>query len=141
MQITTKGCYGLRAMIELGRRFGEGPVLMQTIAESQGISRKYLHALLTTLRMAGLVRSVRGAGGGYMLAKAPKQIGLIEIIHALEGPFRLSDCVQNPSRCVRSETCPGHRVWQLVSRSLTQLLSEFTLDHLMTDTSESDNMP
>ena len=86
MQISTRGRYGLRAMFELARGFGQDPLLMSTVAERQGLSRKYLHTLLTTLKTAGLVRSVRGAGGGFVLARPPAEIKLSEVITALEGP-------------------------------------------------------
>ena len=78
MRISTRGRYGLRAMFELARSFGGAPVLMSAVAERQDLSRKYLHALLTTLKSAGLVRSVRGAGGGFLLARPPAEIRISE---------------------------------------------------------------
>ena len=93
IKLSTKGRYGVRAMVDLAKRFGEGPVLVRSIAERQEISGKYLHALLASLKSAKLVRSVRGSGGGYALARAPEEIMLNEILEALEGPFSLVDCV------------------------------------------------
>ena len=74
MQVSTRGRYGLRAMFELARGFGQHPLLMRTVAERQALPRKYLHVLLTTLKAAGLVRSVRGSGGGFEQSEDEGQV-------------------------------------------------------------------
>jgi Rrf2 family protein len=130
MKITTKGCYGLRAMVELAHGFGGPPLLMREIAEKHDISRKYLHALLTSLRLSGLVRSVRGSGGGYVLARAPSRIRLSEVLRSLEGSLSFAECVSQPGVCERRSGCPSHRLWSDLSRAIEQHLERLTLADL-----------
>lgn len=130
MRISTRGRYGLRAMFELARGFGKAPVLMKTVAERQDLSPKYLHALLTALKSAGLVRSVRGAGGGFVLARPPGQIRLGDILQALEGPPTLVKCVADPRACDRSKRCPARRVWRNLSQAIENALNNVTLKDL-----------
>ena len=120
-------------MLELANRFGEQPVLMSTVAESQHLSRKYLHALLTPLRSAGLVQSVRGAHGGFVLARPPAQIKLSEVLRAVEGPLSLVDCVADPRVCDRSERCPSRRVWEALSGAVNDMLDHVTLEDMMAE--------
>ncbi len=133
MRLATKGRYGLRAMIELARHRGEGPLLMSTIASRQDISRKYLHALLTALRAAGLVRSVRGAHGGYTLTKQPGEITVLEIVEALEGSMVLTDCVLDAGLCERSDTCAARGVWKRVSEAMRRELASISLAQVAED--------
>ncbi len=131
MKISTKGRYGLRAMLELAMHHGDSPVLMSSIAENQNISRKYLHALLTSLRSAGLVRSVRGSRGGYTLSHDPHQIRLNEIVHALEGSFAPVDCIDEEHICDRADLCVIRDVWADLSNAIETYLSSITLADLM----------
>jgi Rrf2 family transcriptional regulator, cysteine metabolism repressor len=130
MRVSTKGRYGLRVMIELALRNGRGPVVMGEIAKSQGISRKYLHSLLTSLKSAGLVHSVRGAGGGYILAVPPEKITAGEVVKALEGPFALVDCVTDSSICNRVDNCVTREVWKEVGAAAEKVLSDVTIGQL-----------
>jgi Rrf2 family protein len=114
-------------MLELARRFGEPPVLMASLAETEGISRKYLHTLLTLLKSAGLVHSIRGAGGGFTLARPPSEIHLDEVLHAVEGPLCLVDCVEDKSVCDKSNRCTARRVWQELSGAIENALARVTL--------------
>jgi len=131
LKLSTRGCYGLRAMLELALHYGGKPVLMRSIAENQGISRKYLHALLTSLKSAGFVRSVRGSGGGYLLAKAPANIRVDDVVQALEGSLSITDCVEDPKVCHRSSRCVTHELWQELSQAVARLLSAVTLEDLV----------
>ena len=131
MRISTRGRYGLRAMLELAQRFGEAPVLMNTLAQRQGLSRKYLHVLLTALKSAGLVHSVRGPGGGFVLARPPAQIKLSEILHAAEGPLSLVHCVADRRACNRSKRCPARRVWRDLSGAIEDVLDNVTLEDVI----------
>lgn len=131
IKLSTKGRYGIRAMVDLAQRYGEGPVLVRSIAERQDISSKYLHALLATLKSAKLVRSVRGSGGGYALAKSPEEIRLNEILEALEGPFSIVDCVIDESVCKRSKTCATRDIWSELSMTMEQRLAAITLKELL----------
>lgn len=130
LRLSTKGRYGVRAMLELALGFGEGPILMNTISENQDVSRKYLYALLSSLKAAGLVRSVRGTGGGYVLARRPSEISLGDIIRALEGSLCLVDCVDDTAVCERSAACVAREVWQELSRKIESFLDRMTLEDL-----------
>ena len=131
MKLSTKSRYGLRAMIELAQHYGHGPVLMSSISNNQGISRKYLHALLTTMKGCGLIRSIRGSDGGYALAKSPTQIKVNEIVGALEGSFSLVDCVDNASVCPKSNQCVTREVWENLSQVMEHALENLTLQDLV----------
>ena len=87
MRLSMKGDYGVRAMLDLAERAGQGPIQSEAIARRQGISDAYLDQLLTLLRRAGLVRSVRGPRGGHELARAAGSITLMDVLAALEGDF------------------------------------------------------
>lgn len=117
-------------MFELAQGFGEGPVLMGTVADRQDLSRKHLHALLTALKSAGLVRSVRGPGGGFVLTRPPAEIRLSEILHALEGPMSLVDCVADKGACRKASRCPARRVWQELSGAIENVLDNATLEDM-----------
>jgi Rrf2 family cysteine metabolism transcriptional repressor len=91
MKLSTKGRYGVTLMIDLGMFHGEGPVSLKSVAERQSLSEHYLEQLIAPLRNAGLVRSIRGAYGGYVLAKAPHEITVGDIIRVLEGPITIVD--------------------------------------------------
>ena len=131
LKLSTKGRYGLRALIDLAAAYGDGPTLVRSVAENQQISGKYLHALLATLKSAGLVRSVRGSGGGYALARDPSEIRLTEVIEALEGPLVLVDCVSDGELCDRSPRCAARDVWQSVSEAISDVLGSITLQDLL----------
>jgi Rrf2 family protein len=131
MKMSTRGRYGLRAMLELGRCFGDEPLLMATLAEREGLSRKYLHTLLTGLKSAGLVRSVRGAGGGFVLARDPSEITLAEILYALEGSLSLVSCVADERVCDRTGGCTAHQVWQELSGAIEGVIDNVTLGDMI----------
>jgi Rrf2 family protein len=118
-------------MVDLALCYGDGPVLVRSIAERQEISSKYLHALLASLKSAKLVRSIRGSGGGYVLARAPEEIRLNEVVEALEGPFSIVDCVLDEAVCDRSRICAVRDLWSDLSLILEEKLSEITLAGLL----------
>ncbi len=131
MKVTTRVRYSLRALLELARNHGGPPIPMRALARDEQLSRKYLHALLTDLKSAGLVRSVRGVHGGFVLAKAPSDIRLSDIFHAVEGPVSLLDCVGDPASCDRSTACIARETWQDLSESIEHLFEEVTLEGLV----------
>jgi Rrf2 family transcriptional regulator, cysteine metabolism repressor len=112
IKVSTKGRYGLRSMIELACHYEEGPVLRETVAKNQEISKKYIHNLFTVLKHGGLIRSVRGKKGGYALSRHPSEILISEIIETLEGPIMLVDCVGNRKICRRSPNCLTIKLWE-----------------------------
>jgi Rrf2 family protein len=130
LKLSTKGRYGLRAMLDLARAFGQRPVPMSEIAERQGLSRKYLHSLLAALKDAGLVRSIRGAHGGYELARAPAEIEVSDVMRATEGELSIVDCVSDKDACPRTEECEARRLWGALNEAMERVLDGLTLDDL-----------
>lgn len=126
MKISTKGEYGIRAMMELAQHCGEGYVPSAKIAKARKIPENYLHQLLITLRKAGLVRSRRGPQGGHMLSRSPEQINLAEVVTALEGPIEPVDCIQANSvaDCPFFERCVVRSVWERISQATERILQE-----------------
>lgn len=132
MRVSTKGRYGLRVMIELAVRQGEGPILVQALADAQDLPPKYLHVLLGTLRASGLVRATRGPNGGYELALSPTHITALEVVEALEGRMALSACgdEEGGNCCARGDKCAARELWDEASGALTQVLGGSTLAQL-----------
>lgn len=140
MKISTKGRYGMRILLDLALHEGTEPRMLRDIAKSQGLSEKYLSRLIIELRQAGMVESVRGAKGGYHLAKNPKEITLLEIIEVMEGPVGIVNCVykDNKKFCDRIETCGPREVLAIVNEKIRQVLSESTLQDMLNRQAEID---
>jgi len=139
MRISTKGRYGLRILLDLALHpQTDRPRLLRDIAESQGISEKYLSRLIIDLREAYLVRSVRGAHGGYRLARDPSQITLLDIIEVMEGPIGIVECVGNPEQCGRRENCAVCEIWQSVNSSMRDTLAQVSLQNIIERQKELD---
>jgi len=128
-------------MIALALRYDSGPVSMRGIAERQGISLKYLHSLLGALRGAGLVRAVRGRGGGYELARRPEEIDLAELLRVLEGSLVPAPCVEEEGACDRAVGCVAREVWQELGAAIEGLLSRLTLGDLVARIREREPLP
>ncbi|HHT63193.1 MAG: RrF2 family transcriptional regulator [Bacillota bacterium] len=141
MNISTKGRYGLRAVLDLAMHQEDGPIALSSIAERQRLSEGYLEQLMIPLKRAGIIRSVRGAQGGYLLVKHPKDIKVGDIIRALEGPIAPVACVSEdfPKECDRQEFCATRKVWSKVRDSVAEVLDSFTLEDLVRDSLE--NLP
>lgn len=131
MRLSTKGRYGARAMLDLALNFGEGPILLRDIARRQEVSEKYLEHSITALRKAGLVRSVRGARGGYVLAKSPSQIRLSEIMQVLEGSMAPVECVDDPQICQRAQLCVTRDIWAEIKEAIDNILESITLGDMV----------
>lgn len=138
MKLSTKGRYGTRAMLELAMRQETGPVNVKEIAEKQDISPRYLEHLMARLASRGLVRPVRGRGGGFVLSRPPSEITLADIVEALEGPISVVECVEDPAACDRYSTCATREIWEGVSQSITRYLGEMTLEELYQRQQEKD---
>jgi len=131
MKLSTKGRYGVRLMLDLAEHCDLGPVFLKDIAERQGISEKYLWQLISVLKNAGLVNSLRGAHGGYLLAKPSSEITLKDIIFVLEGQICLVDCLDAPSQCKRAEMCVTRDVWREINDTISLTLEGLTLAKLV----------
>jgi Rrf2 family protein len=140
MKLSTRGRYGVRAMLELALNNGKGPVPLRDLALRQEISAKYLEQLLIPLKGAGLVKSVRGARGGYMLAMEPAKISLYDIVRSLEGPLAPVECVQDATFCERVGGCTVHLVWGEMGRLLVEFLSNMSLAEMVDKQHEKDRM-
>ncbi|MDR2514616.1 MAG: Rrf2 family transcriptional regulator [Christensenellaceae bacterium] len=135
MKLSTKGRYGVRAMYELALGFGSGPLSVKEIAGRQGVPEAYLEQLVAPLRRAGLVKSIRGAQGGYELAKPPDEISAYAIITALEGPTAPANCVLDEEQCENSMNCAMHSLWQRIHDGVNDVLLSITLQDLLKDAS------
>ncbi len=131
MKLSTRTRYGMRAIIELAQHEGKRPLQLKAIAERQDISVKYLEQLMSLLRSAGFVRSVRGSKGGYVLARPADQIRLNEIFRCLEGPVTTTECTEDESYCARSADCVARDVWKRVEAAIQEVLSSIKLSDLV----------
>jgi len=131
MKLSTKSRYGLRAILELAMKYGQGPLQIKVIAQRQEISNKYLEQLMAILKSAGLVRSVRGAKGGYILAKEPSQICVSDVFIALEGPLVTVECLEHPEFCARCADCVTRHVWAEIQNSIQGVMESITLQDLV----------
>ena len=127
MKISTRGRYGTRMMLDLAAHHDQGPTPLREIAKRQDLSVKYLEQLIIPLKAAGYIRSVRGARGGYTLARKPDKISVGQIIKVLEGGLSLVDCVEDPKVCEREKNCPTRDIWLRMSERLLEELSSLTL--------------
>jgi Rrf2 family protein len=124
--------YGLKAMIVLAREHGRGPILISELAGREAIPKKFLEAILLTLRNRGLLQSRKGPHGGYLLGRAPDQISVGEIVRALDGPLALVPCVSRTAyapceECVTETNCPVRRLFQQVRDETARILDSTTL--------------
>jgi Rrf2 family cysteine metabolism transcriptional repressor len=132
---STKGEYGVRLMVQLGRRYGQGPASLAEISTSEDLPRAYLEQLAFVLRDAGLVTSTRGARGGYALTREPAAIPMSEILRALEGPLAPMICAtDDPAHaidCDRTSTCTVNYLWIRVRDAIAGALATMTLADLV----------
>ena len=131
MKLTTKGRYATRAMLDLALHRDEGAILVRDIARRQEVSEKYLKQLLAPLKAAGLVRTIRGARGGFTLAKPPSEIKLIEIVQVMEGSMAPSECVDDAQICSRSDSCVIRQVWTEIKEATDKVLESTNLQDLV----------
>jgi len=131
MKLSTRTRYGMRAIIELAQHEAKRPLQLKVIAERQDISVKYLEQLMSLLRSAGFVRSVRGSKGGYVLARPADQIKLDEVFRCLEGPVTTAECTEDESYCERSSDCAARQVWIRVENAIREVLGSIKLSDLV----------
>jgi Rrf2 family cysteine metabolism transcriptional repressor len=134
MKLSTRTRYGIRAMFELAKNYGQGTMQLKAIAQEEEISVKYLEQLISSLKAAGLVNSVRGVKGGYVLARPPSQIKISDCYNCLEGPVSIIDCVDNKEACLRSGDCVARLLWSEIQASIRTILESTTLQDLVDKT-------
>ncbi|MBM7855016.1 Rrf2 family protein [Desulfohalotomaculum tongense] len=138
MKLSTKGHYGLKAMYDLALHYGNDPIPLKTVAERQRLSENYLEQLIATLRRAGLVKSVRGAQGGYILARSPEDITVGDVIRVLEGPIAPLECVSEEylGDCDQFHYCISRNVWTKVRDSIVEVLDSISLADMCREAEE-----
>lgn len=141
MKFSTKGRYGLKAMLDLAVHNSEGQVVLKSIADRQGLSENYLEQLFAVLKKAKLVKSVRGSQGGYTLAEDAEKITVGEILRALEGPLVSHDCVVENGACCSSSynCCVTKSVWLKIQEGIDSVTDSITLKQLVDDFNKSKN--
>lgn len=131
MIISTKGRYGLRAVFEVAINQTEKPVSIKTIAGNQDLSVLYLEKLFSKLKSKKIIKSVRGAQGGYLLSKDADKISVGDIIRALEGPLSPASCVSGTKDCLNVEGCVMHSVWQKIYDGINEVADSITLQDML----------
>lgn len=134
MKLSTKGRYGLRAVLDIALHGGEEAVALSSIAERQSISISYLEQLIAKLKKAGIVSSTRGAKGGYVLSKPPEDISVGQVLRALEGNLDPVDCAEvkgEDSTCQASDICVTKYVWKRISDSINNAVDTLMLSELV----------
>jgi len=131
-QLSKRTQYSLRALYALTRKFGEGPVLITTLAETETIPKKFLEQILVSLKSAGFVSSKKGKGGGYVLAQPPEKITIGSVIRAIEGPLAPLPCASETrfkkcEECVDIQTCGTRIVMRQVRDAMAAILDQTTL--------------
>ena len=141
MKLSTKGRYGVKAMFDLALNTGDTPLPLKSIAERQDISEPYLEQLISTLRKAGLVKSVRGAQGGYLLAHPAEKITVGDIIRTLEGSMAPTECVieGEPVKCDRADCCVTRVIWERIRDSINDVIDSITLQDMLDDYAKMGN--
>jgi len=127
MRLTSKGRYAVSAMVDLNKQQGSGPVTLAAISERQFISLSYLEQLFRRLRESGLVRSVRGPGGGYLLARDALKISVADIIRAVNEPVRTTMCENGVRGCHRGNRCDTHQLWEALGLHIYRFLDAVSL--------------
>lgn len=137
MKISARSEYGVRAMVQLARVYGQGPLPLNQIAERENISLDFLEQLMVGLRNKGLVRSVRGARGGYVMAISPEEVSVGDVVWAIEGPFVPMQCLElvgdEQDTCCMGKLkpdCTTRDVWQVLRDRVTETLNAITLAEL-----------
>lgn len=143
MKLSTKGRYGLKAAFDLAMNYGNGSIPLKSIAERQDISEHYLEQLISSMRKAGLVKSERGAQGGYQLTKRPSEITVGDVLRVLEGPLGLVDCIleNNAAVCSKSDRCITRLVWEKIKDSITKTVDSITLQDMCDEARKRESCP
>lgn len=135
MRFSTRGRYGVQIMVDLAKHSDEGPISLKSVADRQKLSEHYLEQLVPELRKAGLVKSVRGAQGGYILAKKPESINIGDVIRVLEGPIAPVECTNQTGSdcCEKTSFCVTREVWVKVRDSINDVVDSISLADLISD--------
>lgn len=133
LRLSTRGQYGVRAMFEIAKGYPSTPTTIKEVAERQEVSVAYLEQILNTLRRAGLILSVRGPGGGYLLSRAPAHVSIGAILKELEGPVAITSCLDPLEGCSRVDSCVTHLLWRSLGEKIEAFLNTITLEDLLNE--------
>ena len=133
MKLSTKGKYGLKAIFELSLHVDEGPIPVNMIASKQNIPEQYLEQIFSTLKKSKLVKSVRGAQGGYLLNEEPKNITVGDVLEKIERRVALSQCIIDEGCCENSNDCSTKLVWEKLKKGIEDVLNSITLQDMIDD--------
>jgi len=132
LKLSTKGQYGVRAMFEVAKNYGKGTTTIRDISERQDVSVSYLEQLLNKLRHSGLVESVKGPGGGYVLTREPREIAIGEVLRVLEGPVAITNCLDPGAKgCDRVDSCVTRMLWKSLGERIEGFLDQISLQELI----------
>jgi Rrf2 family protein len=131
LRLSTKGQYGVRAMFEIAKGYPATPTTIKEISERQEVSVAYLEQILNKLRRAGLIGSVKGPGGGYLLSREPAEISIGSILMELEGPVAITSCLDPSEGCSRVDRCVTHLLWRSLGEKIESFLGTITLRDLL----------
>lgn len=135
MILSTKGRYGVRAAFDLALHYGTEPIPLKNISERQNLSDPYLEQLIAILRKDGLITSVRGAQGGYMLSRSPSEISVGDILRSLEGPMAPAECVLDDydRECIKTDVCVTRMLWEKIMDSINSVIDSISLQDMVDD--------
>lgn len=133
LKLSTKGKYGLKAMFELALSSNGEPVSLKYIAKKQGISDQYLEQIFSILKKAGLVKSVRGAQGGYYISKEASEITVADILKVLEGDMAFTECLLDKDLCENFDSCATKYVWAKIKESIEEVTNSISLQDMIDD--------
>lgn len=132
MRLSTKGRYGTRAVLEIAKEYGNKPVKRKDIVTAQRVPDSYIENILVSLKAAGLVRTIRGANGGYQLARDPQLITILDVVEALEGNLAPVYCLdEERDICDMKDGCPTRDIWLEMYRAMQQVLKKYTLKDII----------
>lgn len=133
LKLSTKGKYGLKAMFELALSSNGEPVSLKYIAKKQGISDQYLEQIFSILKKAELVKSVRGAQGGYYISKEASEITVADILKVLEGDMAFTECLLDKDLCENFDSCATKYVWAKIKESIEEVTNSISLQDMIDD--------
>lgn len=131
IRLSTKSQYGVRAMYEIACGYPNMPVSAPFISEKQDVPVPFLEQILTKLRKSGIIKSIKGPGGGYLLNMSPEKITIWHIVEQLDGPMAITSCLDPKKGCVRIDNCVTHLLWKSLGNHLREFLSSISVNDLV----------
>jgi len=133
IKLSTKGRYGTRLMVNLARHYNDEreAIILKNVSDEEGISIRYLEQIIIPLKISKLVRSIRGAGGGYTLARPPSEIKLCDVLQALEGSCSLVECIEDENFCDRMKICGTYEIWKAATQLLKDYFEKITIQDIL----------